>query len=81
MADMDGWSLILLATAAYLATTMLVRLMRSRYDVLISRVRREWQEEQDRRAAEEHRQRREARKQRNREQADQQVEPSSDRAA
>jgi hypothetical protein len=81
MADMDGWSLTLWATAAYVATTVLVRLMKSRYDGLLSRLRRDWQEEQDHRADEERRQRREARKRRLREQIDQQVESSPDQAA
>jgi hypothetical protein len=64
MANMDGWSLVLLAAAAYLAVTILTRLMKNRHDVLISRFRREWQEEQDRIAAEEHRRRKEDRKRR-----------------
>jgi hypothetical protein len=81
MADMDGWSLTLLAAAAYVAIAVLVRLMRSRYDALISRLRRDWQEEQDRRAEEDRRQRREARKRRNQNQTDQQLESSPDQAA
>ena len=52
---MDGWSLVLLAAAAFLAVTGLVRLMKNRYDALVARLRRQWQEEQNRRAAEERR--------------------------
>ena len=81
MFRMDSWSLALLAAAVYLAVTALTRMMRDRHDALIARLRRQWQEEQDRRAAEERQKRYEERQRRKRERLQQQAEQASDRAA
>ena len=81
MSHMDGWSLALLAIAAFLATSSLAKLMRGRYQALIGRLRREWRREQDRKAAEERRQRREERKQQLREQIQQRLDEAAEEAA
>lgn len=78
MPDMDGWSLLLLAWAAYLAVVSLVRLMKSRYETVIGRLRAEWLDEQERKAQEEQRRRQEERKRRLRQQIQQQLEQASD---
>ncbi len=80
MANMDGWSVVLLAAAAFLAATSLVRLMKSRHDSLLGQLRSEWQAEQDRRVEEEQRRRREERKRRLREQMQNSLD-ESDQAA
>jgi hypothetical protein len=78
---MDGWSWVLLAAAAYLAVTALARLMKNRHDGLVARIRRSWQEEQDRRSAEERRQWREEREKRLREQLNKPLGNAPDQAA
>jgi hypothetical protein len=80
MPDWDGWSLALWGAAAYLAAVGLARLMKGRYDALLSRLRGQWLEEQHRREEEERRQRQEKRKRRLQEQQNQGENPS-DRAA
>lgn len=81
MTDMDRWSLALWGIAALLAVMILARLMKARYDALITRLRREWQEELDRKAVEERRRRQEERKRRQREHVQRQLEQASDEAA
>jgi hypothetical protein len=78
---MDGWSLVLLAAAAYLAVNGLVRLMKHRHDGLVARIRRQWQDEQDRRSAEERRRWREEREKRLREQLNKPLGDLPDKAA
>jgi hypothetical protein len=81
MSNMDGWSLLLLAVAAWLAATGLAQLMKSRHDGLVGRIRRQWQEEQARRAAEAARRRQEEREKRLREQLNKPAGDSSGKAA
>ena len=51
--NMDVSDLVLLAIGAYFAVTSLVRLMRSRRDVLVQELTREAEEQQRRKKAEE----------------------------
>jgi hypothetical protein len=78
MSIMDGWSLVLLAAAAYLALIPLARLMKRRHDALVARLRRDWQEEQNRLAAEE---RQKLREERERVRLAKQIEDLTDKAA
>jgi hypothetical protein len=78
---MDGWSLVLLAAAAFLAVTGLARLMKTRHDALVTRLRSQWRQEQDRRGAEDRRRWREERQKHLRKQLEKQIENPSDRAA
>ena len=52
MENMDGWNLVLLAVAAYVAVVTLARMMIRRRDQLMGRFRREVEKEKRRRAAE-----------------------------
>ncbi len=80
MANMDGWSLALLAVAGYVAGTSLIRFMKSQHDALLTQLRNEWRAEQERRAEEERRRRCEERKRRLYEQIQANLE-ESDKAA
>ena len=51
MENMDGWNLVLLAVAAYVAVVTLARMMIRRRDQLMARFRREVEREKGRRAA------------------------------
>ena len=53
MGNMDGWDIALLAAAAYIALTALVRLMLRRRDEAIGRFRQQLAQEQRRREADE----------------------------
>ena len=52
MGSMDGWDVALLAAAAYVAVTALVRLMIRRRDKAVSEFRKQLAEEKQRREAE-----------------------------
>ncbi len=56
MGNMDGWDIALLAAAAYIAVTALVRLMIRRRDQLVDRFQAEVEEERDRQKREKKRQ-------------------------
>ncbi len=45
MQHMDGWSIVLLALACYVAVLALVRLMRKRRDQIVERFRKEVEKE------------------------------------
>ena len=49
MAGMDRWDWILLGAAAYIAVTVLVRLMLERRDRIIAHLREQLQQDQNRR--------------------------------
>ena len=48
MANMDAWDMVLLVAGAYLAVTVLVRLMRNHRDKVVAQVQQEWLAEQAR---------------------------------
>ena len=53
MTGMDSWDIVLLVAAAYIAVMALVRMMRHRYNTLIGRLQKDFQQEQDRKQREE----------------------------
>ena len=55
MPDMDGWDWALLAGAVYLAVIALVRLMRSRRDVVLQELSHEAEQQKNRKRQEEKR--------------------------